>query len=338
MRKLFCLVLVLLLLTGCGFPAPKKQAFEITWLDVFDTVTTLKGYETDQQTFNAVAAAVHEQLQYCHRAFDIYNPAPGMNNLYTVNENAGVAPVAVDGIILDFLMECRQYCADTDGRVNAAMGSVLRLWHEAREAGLDDPANASLPDWDALQEAAKHCSFDTILLDTENNTVFITDPQQRLDVGAIAKGWAGQRVLEKLPDGYLLNLGGNICAKGSKPDGSPWKIGVQDPDDLNTYRCLVAIDSLCAVTSGDYQRYYTVDGVRYPHIIDPDTLYPATSWRSVTILCPDSGLSDCLSTALFLLPLEEGQSLAARYGAEAMWIAQDGTVTMTDGFRQIAEF
>lgn len=332
-RRMAAVCLVLLLLWGCAAPGQKKQVYEITWLDAFDTVTTLRGYETDQQTFQKNAAAVHEMLLYYHHAFDIYNPTPEQNTLYTVNENAGIAPVTVDGQILDFLEQCREDYRQTNGRVNAAMGSVLRLWHEAREAGIENPETAALPDRTALEEAAKHCSFDTVRIDRENGTVFLEDPLQSLDVGAIAKGWAGQRVLEQLPEGYLLNLGGNVCAKGTKPDGSQWKIGVQDPTEPTEYLCLVKVTNQCAVTSGDYQRCYTVDGVSYHHIIDPDTLMPAQRYHSVTILCPDSGAADCLSTALFLLPMEEGRALARQYSAEAMWVAMDGTITQTDGFR-----
>lgn len=327
-RRLFALFLLLLLLSGCS--SQKLQMYEITWVDVFDTVTTLRGYETDQKTFHQKAAQVHELLQYYHRAFDIYNPSPDGNSLYTINENAGIAPVTMDDEIIWFLLDCRDDFVRTDGRVNVAMGSVLQLWHDAREAEVP-----YLPSREALEDAAQHCSFDTVQIDTEKRTVYLSDAQQRLDVGALAKGWAGQRAMEILPDGYLLNLGGNTCAAGSKPDGSPWRIGVQSPTQLEEYLCLVEVQDMCAVTSGDYQRFFILDGVRYHHIIDPDTLMPSTYWRSVTVLCPDSGLADCLSTALFLMPLEDGQRLAADCGAEALWVALDGTISHTDGFHTV---
>lgn len=338
MRRWLCVLLLAGLLAGCAFPGNGKQVYEITWLDVFDTVTTLRGYERDQKTFNETAAAVHETLLRLHRDFDIYNPSPDGNNLYTVNENAGKAPVSVDADIIRLLQDCRRDYEITGGKVNAAMGSVLRLWHEARQAGLDDPEHAALPDMDALRHAADHCSFDTVLIDEAAGTVFLSDPDQLLDVGAVAKGWAGQRALEQLPEGYLLNLGGNICARGSKPDGKPWKIGVQSPLEPSAYLCLAGISDSCAVTSGDYQRTFTVDGIAYHHIIDPETLMPARFYRGVTILCPDSGMADCLSTALFLLPMEEGKALASAYGAEVLWVDMDGNISMTDGFREIAEF
>ena len=250
----------------------------------------------------------------------------------SVNDSAGKEPVTVEPEVLALLKDCRSYYEGTQGRVNVAMGSVLCLWHEAREAGLNDPDNARLPDMEALQEAAKHTSFDTVVLDENAGTVFLTDSDQRLDVGAVAKGWTAQRVGELLPEGYMLNLGGNVCTRGTKPDGGKWNIAVQSPNVGEDNLCVVSLAGQSLVTSGDYQRNYTVDGKSYHHIIDPDKLMPSEYWRSVSILCNDSGLADCLSTALFLLPLEEGQKLAEQYKVEVMWVDADMNITQTPGF------
>lgn len=317
------LLLALVLLAGC---VPQARKYEETWLDVFDTVTTLSGYETGEASFRQVSQNVHDTLMEYHRLFDIYNDYDGITNLKTVNDHAGIAPVTVDERILAFLKECREYDALTAGKVNAAMGSVLSLWHDRREAGLQHPEDAALPDPSALQEAAKHCSWDTVILDEEASTVYLSDPAQKLDVGAIAKGWAAEQVRALLPEGYLLSLGGNIVAMGSKPDGSAWKVGIQDPDGGDEYLQILELTGGSAVTSGDYQRYYTVNGVRYCHIIDPDTGMPGTLYRSVTVLCENAALADCLSTALFLLPQEDGQALADRCGAQAVWVLPDGTI------------
>lgn len=321
--RLTSLLLALLLLAGC---APETQKFDETWLDVFDTVTTLSGYARQEASFREAAGEIHDALAEYHRLFDIYHDYEGMANLKTVNDHAGAAPVKVDGRILALLKTCREYDKLTSGKVNAAMGSVLQLWHEAREAGLQHPDSAALPDPDALAEASVHASWDTVILDEENSTVYISDPAQRIDVGAIAKGWAAEQVRAMLPEGYLLSLGGNIVVKGCKPDGSPWKIGVQDPDGGDEYLKILELTGGSAVTSGDYQRYYTADGVRYCHIIDPDTSMPGTLYRSVTVLCENSALADCLSTALFLLPREEGAALADRCGAQAIWVLPDGNI------------
>ena len=329
-KKIIPLLLVLVLLSGCG--EKEKQVYQTVFLDVFDTVTTLRGYEESEQAFQQRAEQVHQALQEYHNLFDIYNDYPG--GLKQVNDNAGISPVQVDRAVLDLLKDCRDYYELTQGRVNVAMGSVLYLWHEAREAGLNDPEHAALPEMEKLKEAAKHTSFDTVLLDEQAGTVFLSDPSQRLDVGAVAKGWTAQRVSQLLPEGYMLNVGGNVCTRGVKPGGGKWNIAVQSPNAGEDNLCVVSLAGQSLVTSGDYQRSYTVDGKRYHHIIDPDTLMPSEYWRSVTILCDDSGLADCLSTGLFCMSLEEGQALVAGLdGVEALWCLADGeTIVASEGW------
>ena len=107
-------------------------------------------------------------------------------------------------------------------------------WHEAREASVNDPEHAYLPEEDAIQAALEHTSFDNVVLDEAASTVYLTDPAQRLDVGAVAKGYAAGAVAAALPTGMVLSLGGNVCVTGPKPDGSPWVIGVQNPDGDDT--------------------------------------------------------------------------------------------------------
>ncbi len=331
-RRIFAgLLLLTALLSGCA-REPETQHYQATFLTLFDTVTTVKGTAENEEAFAALAQTVHDELEIYHRLFDIYHDYEGLNNLKTVNDNAGIAPVAVDPAILELLEDCKDYYDLTGGRVNVAMGSVLRLWHEARSAGTDDPANACLPDEEKLREATNHTGWDTVLIDREAGTVYIADPNQSLDVGAVAKGWAAQRVAENAPTGMLISVGGNVCATGPKTEsGTPWVIGVEDPDG-GDYLHTLNVTGGSVVTSGDYQRYYTVDGVRYHHIIDPDTGYPAAYWRSVTVVCADSGLADALSTALFLLPQTEGQALLDQCNAQAMWVDVNGGTLYSTGF------
>ena len=336
MKRFFALFLTLtLLLTGCAGAGAEQKQYSATFLTVFDTVTTIVGRDASEEEFSRKAQAVHDELLVYHQLFDIYNVYEGLNNLKTINDHPGEA-IAVDQAIIDLLLDCKVYCDLTDGRVNAAMGSVLYLWHEAREDGLNDIANAYLPDSDALHEAAAHASWDSVVIDRENSTVTITDPALRLDVGAIAKGWSVQRVAENAPEGLLISVGGNVCATGPKDSsGTPWVVGVQDPDGGDNYLHTLYLTRGSMVTSGDYQRAYLVDGEFYHHIIDPDTLYPGKLWRAVTVVCPDSGLADALSTALFLLPLEEGQRLLDACESYAMWVDAEGNMFYSTGFEDL---
>lgn len=336
---MFPLLLALLLLCGCT-AAPAKtgetasKRYEATFLTLFDTVTTIVGYAETEADFTATAQAIHDDLLEYHQLYDIYNEYEGMNNLKTVNDHAGEAPVSVDRKIIDLLLFSKDLYTRTGGKVNIAMGSVLSLWHDARELGVQYPDEAALPDRDALERAAAHTDINSIQIDEEKDTVFFTDPEVRLDVGAIAKGYAVQQVCGSAPAGLLISVGGNVCATGPKPEtGQPWVVGIQNPDAPEEYLHTIYVEDFSVVTSGDYQRYFTVDGVAYHHIIDPDTLFPADYWRSVTILCPDSGLADALSTALFTLPQQEGQALLDAFGAQAMWVRPDGSILYSPGFR-----
>lgn len=329
------LLIMALMLAGCSGKQPPKQQFQATYLDVFDTVTTITGRAESEEAFQAQASAIHGQLLYYHQLFDIYNDYEGLNNLKTVNDQAGIAPVKVDSEIIRLLKDCKSYYELTDHKVNVAMGSVLNLWHEARTAGLENPAAAALPEDAALREAGVHTGWEQILLDSDNSTVYLSDPDMRLDVGAVAKGWSAGQVSRTAPAGMLISVGGNVCATGPKDDdGTPWVVGIADPDGGEGYLHTLYDTDMAIVTSGDYQRYYTVDGKRYHHIIDPETLYPAERWRSVTIVCADSGMADALSTALFLMSLEEGQALLEEAGAQAMWVDAAGECCYSPGFQQ----
>ena len=336
MKRLCALVLTLsLLLSGCAGAGEEQKQYSATFLTVFDTVTTILGRDVSEAAFTEKAQAVHDELLRYHQLFDIYNEYEGLNNLKTVNDHPGEA-VSVDKAIVDMLLDCKAYYELTGGRVNAAMGSVLRLWHEAREDGLNDFANAYLPDGEALAQAADHADWDNVLIDEEKLTVTIADPGLRLDVGAIAKGWSVQRAAETAPEGLLISVGGNVCATGPKDStGTPWVVGVQDPDGGENYLHTLYLTKGSMVTSGDYQRAYLVDGEIYHHIIDPDTLYPGRLWRAVTVVCPDSGLADALSTALFLLPMEEGQKLLDQCESYAMWVDAEGNIQYSTGFQDL---
>lgn len=338
MKRFFAISLaVILLLSGCS-PAPRQ--YTATYFTLFDTVTTIMGSAASEDVFRQEAQKIYEQLERYHQLFDIYNEYEGMNNLKTVNDNAGIAPVIVDPEIILLLQICKVYYDISDGKVNAAMGSVLRLWHEARTQGLQDPENAALPDANALVQAAEHTDFDKVIIDTQANTVYITDPEMSIDVGAIAKGWAAQYAALFAPEGMLISIGGNVCVTGPKrADGTPWIVGIQDPDDSNAYLHTFALQTpgYAVATSGDYQRTYTVNGNAYHHIIDPANQMPPKLWRSVTVVCYGSSWADALSTALFLLPLEEGQALAEQYHADAFWLDAEGNEFMTPGFRDLLQ-
>lgn len=350
---LLCILLACSVLGGCAQVEPQK--YSTSFFDVFDTVITIIGYADSQETFDRVVGEAQQQFVRYHQVFDGYNAYDGVHNLYYVNQNAASGPVPAEPELMTLLAWIRDLQPSLEGRVNVAMGAVLRLWHDAREVGV------ALPDEAALREAAGHVDMSQVILDEQAGTVYFADPELSLDLGAVAKGYTAERVAQwmlgsDMPS-FIISAGGNVRC-GQKPlDGrARWGVGIQDPGPIDGmagtgYMDVLYLTNLSVVTSGDYQRYYTVDGerdhhlndpdtlytvdgVRYHHLIDPDTLYPGRHMRAVTIVTQDSGLADALSTAVFLMPYEQGRAFVeALDGVEAYWVLLDGSVQCTDGLR-----
>ena len=222
-RRVWALALAALLLSGCaaqGAFGREPRRFEASFLTLFDTVTTIVGYAETEEDFQAAAQTFHDQLLEYHQLFDIYHDYDGLNNLKTVNDSAGGDPVPVDPRIISLLLFCRELEELTGGKVDVTMGSVLALWHEARSQGVDGPEEAALPGQTALEEAARHTGFSLLEIDQEASAVRLIDPLARLDVGAVAKGYAVEQVCRSSPAGLLVSVGGNVRATGPKPEGN----------------------------------------------------------------------------------------------------------------------
>ena len=366
-RKKLVILLSMALFAACS--NPKVTTYKNVSYDAgFDTVyayleNTKKKEEEAKNNFNESA----KLLKYYNNLFDIYHNYPGLNNIKTINDEAGKKAVVVDQAIIDLLKEAKKFYELSHGEFDITMGATLKLWHQYREEGIElnkQGKKGSLPSKAELEATKAHRGWDKIQINEEKKTVFITDPKVSLDVGSIGKGIATELVakaMEKrgVQSGYI-NVGGNIRTIGSKPNNEPWSIGITDPKGQLT-NGLVAFKkqgNFSFVTSGDYERYYIAsDGKTYSHIIDPKTLFPANKYRSVTILTADSGLADAMSTSLFTLSIEDGKKLVERVKKETgqkihvVWVmnpdkVQDKNYTMvgqyaisyTDGLKDQLTF
>lgn len=351
MKKKLPLLLCLcaaLLLSGCATGAETYTKYSTTFFGTFDTVVQIIGYAKDQATFDRVAAQAQAQFERYHQVYDAYHAYEGVHNMYFLNQEAAKGPVSVEPELMELLLYSREKQAGTQGTVNIALGAVLRIWHAYREEAELSPEKAAVPPMELLREAAAHVSIDDVIIDPAAGTVYFADPALSLDVGSVAKGYATERVAQwmltsEMPS-FILSAGGNVRIGEAPLDGrASWVVSVQDPDRLaligNTEEMLekLFVSNRSVVTSGDYQRFYEVDGVRYHHIISPQTLMPAQGFRSVTVVCEDSGLADVLSTAFFVLPYEKGVEAArALDDVEVLWVLADGTIEMTDGMAAIS--
>ncbi len=343
LAALLLTALATLLLGGCS---GGKQKYAHEFLGTFDTLIQIVGYADSEADFDAMALAAQARFEALNRLYDIYNTYDGVVNVRSINEQAGIAPVKVDADLMGLIRFSLQWHEQTSGLCNIAMGPVLALWHDARDAGLDDPAAATLPDPAALRAAAALTDIRKVIVDETAGTVFLQDAGMSLDVGAVAKGYACGLVAQELKaQGYAsfcISGGGNVVAVGAPQDGqrTRWGVGIQNPDgnpmDAEEAPIDVAfVNDAAVVTSGDYQRTYMVDGVSYHHLIDPTTLMPATHYRAVSVMAADSGVADFMSTTLFLTPPDQIVKAAADTGVEVLWILPDGTVGTTDGMKAV---
>ena len=330
-----CLAIIFTVLfaSGCQLSGEQKPK-EWMSFDYFDTFTVFSDYSADgDAAFRERRDKVEEVFELYNSLFDIYSAHDGVTGLYEINKNAGGEAVTVCPELIEFLEYCVELYEITGGEVNIAMGSLLGVWHEYREGGV------AIPTENELAEAARHTGIDNLVIDKENMTVRLKDSKASLDVGAIGKGYAVEKAAQALiamgAEGCVIDGGGNLRAIGSKSFGRGWTTAITNPKaPLGAdYSYKLTLKNKSIATSGDYQRYYTVDGVKYHHIIDGETLMPGRNFVSVSVMCDSAALADGLSTALFLMSYDEGVSLADSLGVDALWITPDGQVLKTDGMK-----
>ena len=348
---------MMMIMTGCS---KKYELMSHYITGPFDTITTYMSYVSSEDEFNEQCDYIEEQLNYYDQLFDKYNTYNGMNNLKTINDNAGKKAIEVDQPLIDLLNLSIERNRKISSKVNIAFGSVINIWHDYREEAESHDGVGTVPSDEELENANQHTSIDSIEIDEKKKTVYINDALASIDVGATAKGYAIELIKDGLiemgVDNFLLSGGGNVASHGQRkiqkegefylddcadkfcvgiesPQDGNYAASADDPDNENEAVLVVQGESI--VTSGDYQRFYQdVNGVRYHHLIDPETLYPAVHFRSVSIITEDSGLADFLSSAVFLMEYEEGLKLVNSLdGVEAIWLLEDGKIRMSDGLK-----
>ena len=314
-------VIILTAFSSCGTPA----RLSATYTDTFDTVTSFTMYTNKGTDFSAASAAVHAELVRLDGIFDMYDEKSAV---YQLNETG---EVAYDPDLAAVLELASGFYEKTGGKLDVTLGRVFLIWHDFREG------EGGVPEYGELLEASAGAGSDCYVI--ENDRIKLKSGV-KLDLGAVAKGYAAKKAAEAAEEivsrnafgNFILNVGGSVTAHGKKGDGSDWKVGIENPEG-GVFTTL-SVSDISVVTSGDYQRYRELDGVRYHHIIDPDTLMPAGRFRSVTVVHSDPFVADALSTSLFCMSKEDGEALASLYGAEVLWIYSDMTAARTPGFSE----
>lgn len=323
---LFLILFISMVLTGCG----TQNEESISKNDfLLDTVVSIRLYDVPAEK----EVLIDESFALIAELEDVLSVHVEGSDLYNIMTQAGIAPVEVSGLTMEIFTKSIAYSEMTDGKFDVSAGPLISLWNI-------DPPNGHVPSQEELEEVLPLIDYSKIIIDEENQTVYLEDEGMVANLGAIAKGFIADKVKDYLVEAgiehAIINLGGNVLLIGDKADGTAFRIGVQDPDALrNTYLGVIETTDNSLVSSGDYERYFEQDGVRYHHILDPDTGYPSdTSLRQVSIISPKSVDGDALSTSVFLLGLEKGLELINSIeDVEAVFVTEENQVIVTEGLR-----
>jgi thiamine biosynthesis lipoprotein len=254
------------------------------------------------------------------------------SEISNINQNAGNNEVSISMETLELFDRAKKMSELSKGAFDITIGPLVRLWGIGKRGSF-------IPAGNEIKECLRMVHYQDLFTDREHKTAYLQNAGQSVDLGGIAKGYAADEVKKILVQGgvscAVINLGGNIMTIGTKPDGSPWRIGIQNPlAPTGEYLGSVSVTDRTIVTSGSNERFFMKDGIRYHHLLDPRTGRPAKSGLlSVTVISEKSAEADALTTALFLLGIEEGLSLLKAFQAEAIFLIEDGRIFVTEGLR-----
>lgn len=266
----------------------------------FELTATAADKQTAQQ---AVALGIAE----ISRIENILSEWDSTTQTSLVNKMAGIKPVKVDKELYDIIYRSKKVSALTGGAFDISFAAMDKIW-------IFDKAEHSLPDSLVVSLAAKHVNYQNIILDKEQQTVFLKEIGMKIGFGAIGKGYAANKakaLMEKYPGvkGGVVNASGDLAAWGESnhPDG--WSVQIANPNNKSKPLAAIRLNNLSIVTSGNYEKYFTCNGVTYAHIIDPRTGYPTTNIKSATVICPDAELCDALATSICVMGVDKALAL-----------------------------
>lgn len=332
-RQIFCIIVLfsLILFSFLGCASKNSDPYTDTYLFAMDTVITLRlPASVGDDIRTRCAARITELEQLLSRTvptseITAFNKMAAGSYLFSEDTAAVIAAAIL-------------VAQSTNGAYDPTVASLSQLWNITG-------TSPTVPKTNAIQNCLKTVGYEHLTL--EQNTLTKDMDSIMLDLGGCAKGYACAACVELLQENGVENgivsFGGNIGVIGQKPDGSPWRIGIKDPAAPESIAGYVLIEEGYVSVSGDYERYFEADGVRYHHIFDRNTGFPADSGvRSVAVYAKDAAKADALSTALFVMGAKEGiafyrdmiKSQNTAVSFEAIWYLSDGTTVITDGIRE----
>lgn len=324
LRAALLVVLILLLVAACGKQQERLLKVTRTSLHTITSMTVVTGNE--QQAQQAIDAAYREM----ERLGQMLNFYADDSELTSINKNAGIRPVKVSPETFDVIQKAVFASENTEGAFDATVGPLVKLW---------DFKKGVIPDKDDIEELLDQVGYQNIVLDSAAQTVYLKEDGAQIDLGGILKGYAADKaslVLQKngISSG-IVTVGGEVRAFGNKPDGTPWIVGIQNPRQKgpnDEVIATIALSNRSISTSGDYIKFFEKDGVRYHHILNPKTGYPAEQCGSVTVIANDGVTADGFSK-IFVLGPEKGLKIAKKVGFDAIFIDCNGKISMSEGLQ-----
>ena len=326
----------LFILTGCAIQPEKMHTRDLFALNTFLSFRVYGGANAEQ--------ALDSAVKRIHEIESLMSITIEDSDVVQINNNSGIRPVKVHEDTFYVIKTALYYSALTEGRFDITIYPIARLWGIGTE-------NARIPSIEEIQKKLPLVNYQNVVLDEENMTVFLEKKGMGIDLGGIAKGFAADEAARIFKEAgikhAIINMGGSITTIGSRPDGSTWRIGVRNPraqnDDLE-HMAIIESKGTSILSAGDYERYivdvHTDTGVRYHHIFDPFTGYPADTGIIATTVVSHSAIqADALSTAMMVMGVEKGLSMIKGIeGVEGLIITDDKKVYVTQGLTDNIEF
>ncbi|HEY2492077.1 MAG TPA: FAD:protein FMN transferase [Paenibacillus sp.] len=334
MTPLLLLLAFVISLTGCGNSKQSSAKIEPVSKSfyVFETIVQVKVFDsgTTEQNFTDIKEILDTiEIQM--------NPSNDKSEISDVNRNAGIQPVKVSDETFKVVSQALDYSERSKGGFNLAIGSLVSLWNIGHEG-------AHVPTADQIADAMKVIDYKNVILNADKKEIYLSEKGMSIDLGAIAKGYAADKIVEYLQDkGFksaIVDLGGNIFAMGKKPGDQLWTIGIQDPNESRGNPIgNIHVNNQTIVTSGIYERFFVEDGKHYHHLLDSKTGFPIdNNLSSLTILTDKSIDADGLSTSVYALGIEEGMKFIENLEhTEALFITKDKKIYASSGFQELLE-
>jgi len=323
MSVLICVLLILIFITGNN-----KKPYIVSEFYSLGTLNQLKVYGKNAKK------AIEQSILKLSEIDDKMSVFKEDSEISKINKQAGNQPRIVSKDTYYVIKKALEYCSLSKGAFDITIGPIVALWGIGKKG-------ARIPGINEIKEKLKSVNYKDIVIDKNTSSVLLKNEKQEIDVGGIAKGYAADEVKNILiKNGIksaLINLGGNIFVLGTKEDGSPYSVGIQDPFKARgEFALTISVINKSVVTSGNYERYFTAEGKRFHHIINPSTGYPSESdIVSATIISNNSIDGDGLSTGVYIMGIHKAIKLIEEIkGVDAIFITKNKEVYATSGIRE----